>query len=430
MTNRREFCKTIGLVTGTATLASFFPAYTQEEINNSINKISNLKPSEVAKEEDFWLWVQQSYTSSPNIINLNNGGVSPQPKVVQDAFEKYNRFSNEAPTYYMWRILDQGREPLRQKLADLAGCSSEEIAINRNTTEALNNIIFGLNLKSGDEVVLTKQDYPNVINSWKQREARDGIKIKWVNLNLPIENDDEIVEQFLNAFTSKTRAVNVTHMINWTGQILPVKKIAQKSHERGIEVIVDSAHTFAHIVFKIPELDCDYLGTSLHKWLCAPFGTGLLYIRKDKIKNIWPMYPTAEPKSEDIKKFESMGTRSFPAEMAIGNAINFHYAIGPERKEARLRYLKNYWAEKAINIDKVKLHTSLKPEYSCALGIFSIENKKPEDIANILFDKYKIHVVSIVWENISGVRITPHVYTSIKDLDKLVNAVNDIAKTA
>jgi selenocysteine lyase/cysteine desulfurase len=205
----------------------------------------------------------------------------------------------------MWQILDQGREPLRLKLAELCGCSPEEIAINRNSTEGLNTVIFGLNLKAGDEIVLTKQDYPNMINAWKQREKRDGIKLVWLDLPLPMYNDDDIVRMYTSAFTSKTKVVHVTHLINWTGQILPVKRIAQVAHQQGIEVIADGAHSLAHFDFNVPDLDCDYFASSLHKWLSAPFGSGLLYIRKDKIKNVWALLSSTEPDGPDIRKFES-----------------------------------------------------------------------------------------------------------------------------
>ena len=374
------------------------------------------------------MWIQQAYTTNPNLINLNNGGVSPQPKVVQDAFERYYRLCNEGPSYFMWRILDQGREPLRTKLAQQAGCSSEEIAINRNTTEALDTVIFGLTLNRGDEVVLSRYDYPNVINAWKQREMRDGIKIVWVDLPVPIEDDDKIVDAYSSAFNSKTRIVNITHMINWNGQLLPARKIADAAHKKGIEVVVDGAHTFAHLEYKISDLDCDYFGTSLHKWLCAPFGTGMLFVKKEKIKNIYPLFPNPEPRSEDIRKFEAQGTRSFPGEQAIGEAINFQQNIGNNRKEDRLRFLKNYWAEQAVKIPKVKLNTSLKPEYSCALANFSIEGMKASEIDTELFNKYKIHTVGIVWEKIDGIRVTPHVYTRLSELDKLLEAINAMAK--
>jgi len=426
-TNRRSFLKKLGGTAAAFSIAPFFDPIYAEELKSAINKISHLPPAEAAKDEDFWRFIQQSYTVSASIINLNNGGVSPQPKVVQDAFERFNRLCNEAPSYYMWRVLDKGREPLREKLAGLAGCSPEEIAINRNTTEALETIIFGLRLKAGDEVVLTNFDYPNMINSWKQREKRDGIVLKFIDLDLPVEDEKDIVKTFEKAFTSKTKVVLITHIINWTGQILPARAIADAAHKRGIEVIVDAAHSFAHIDYKISDLNCDYLGTSLHKWLCAPFGTGFIYVKKEKIKNMWTMFSNDDPNSDDIRKFEALGTRSFAIEQAIGNAINFHTMIGSKRKEERLRYLKNYWAEKVVKLPKVKLHTSLKPEFSCALTTFSIEGYTPAEIDKHLFGKYKIHTTNINREHVHGVRVTPHVYTTLYDLDRLIKAIEELA---
>ncbi len=431
MTSRRDFLKHAGMAAGALTLASMLPPAIAEAMEKANNKIAHLSASEAASDEDFWNYIRESYTISPNIINLNNGGVAPQPKIVQDAHERYLRMCNEGPSYFMWQILDQGREPLRTKLAQQAGCSSDEISICRNSTESLNTVIFGLNLKAGDEVVLTHQDYPNMKNAYLQREMRDGIKLVWVDLTLPNEDENDLVKTYVKAFTEKTKVVHITHMINWTGQIIPVKAIAKEAHKRGIEVVVDGAHTFAHFDFKIPDLDADYFGTSLHKWMGAPFGSGLLYIKKDKIENIWPLLGNGKPKDTDIRKFESLGTRSFPAEMAIATALEFHQAIGDKRKEERLRYLKNYWMDKAANIPGVKLNTSNKAQFSCAIASFSIDGIKTEDVASTLFSKYKIHTVAIVLDNIpKGVRVTPNVYTSLRDLDKLVLAIGEIAKTA
>lgn len=428
MSSRRNFIRMAGIWAGSATLAPTLKTLAARQIQEAGETILDLTPAEAARNEDYWYTIQQAYTVSPNIINLNNGGVSPQPQVVQDAVERYNRMSNEGPSYYMWRILDAGRESLRMKLADLAGCDAEEVAINRNATEALGTVIFGLNLKKGDEVVLTKQDYPNMLQAWKQREMRDGIKLNFINLELLIENEDLIVQKFTEAFTPRTKVVMITHMINWTGQILPVKKIANIARSKGIEVLVDGAHTFAHLDYKISELDCDYYGTSLHKWLSAPIGSGMLYVRKDKIKVLWPLFPSNNPQADDIRKFEVLGTRSFPIEQAIGQAVNFQNAIGNKRKEERLRYLKNYWAEKVVSLPKIILNTSLKPAYSCALANFSVEGMTPAEIESTLFNKYKIHTSPIVWENIKGVRVAPHVYTPLKDLDRLVEAITYLSK--
>jgi len=428
MANRRNFVKQIGLLAGAFSAESLFnQAHAAEfEHQNLIKK--DLTAKELATDEDYWSIIQQSYTTSPALINLNNGGVSPSPRIVQEAVERFNKMTNEGPSYYMWRILDQGREPLRYKLAELAGADPEEIAINRNATEALNTVIFGLNLKAGDEVIGTKQDYPNMINAWRQRAEREGIVYKQINFQFPIENDEEIVAGFEKAITPKTKIIHITHIINWIGQILPVKKITAMAKKHGIETIVDGAHSFGLLDYKIPALGCDYYGTSLHKFLSAPIGSGMLWIKKENIEKIWPLVCNDKPKSADIRKFETIGTRSFPIEQGIGEAVNFQNGIGSKRKEERIRYLKNYWASRVQNIPKVKIHTSFKDEYACAICGVSIDGMTPGELDGALFNNYKIHTVGIVWENISCVRITPHVYTRIQDLDKLVMAIDTIAK--
>ena len=428
--NRRKFLQRAGIFSATAFLSTLGQPAWSRNLETVLKEAEGISPEDLATEEDFWYYIQQSFTVSPSLINLNNGGVSPAPKTVQDAMKRYYDLSNEAPSYYMWRILDQGREPLRKNLANVAGCSPEEIAINRNSSEGLETIIFGLQLKAGDEVVAALQDYPNMINAYKQREMRDGIKMKWINLELPSEDEDYLVRQYVNAFTAKTKVVHITHIINWNGQILPVKKIANEAHKRGIEVIVDGAHSFAHFKFKIPDLDCDYFASSLHKWLYAPIGTGVLYVKKEKIKTIYPLFATNEnPLKDDIRKFENLGTRPFYIEQAIGKAIEFHEMIGIERKEKRLHYLKNYWMEKVKDIPGVKLNTSLNPKWGCAIGNVGIEGKKPNELDSFLFTNYKIHTVAITWENIVGVRITPNVYTTTKNLDVLVEGIKAYVKS-
>lgn len=426
MNERRNF---IRKVSGAVALVPFFESLQGRSFLKAIERCAAMQPADCATDEDFWYYVQQAYTVSANVINLNNGGVSPQPRVVQEAVERYNRLSNEAPSYYMWRILDQGREPLRAKLADLAGCSPDELAINRNSSEALETVIFGLRLQAGDEVVLTKQDYPNMINAWKQREHREGIKLKWLNFEFPIADKQQIVDTFVNAFTEKTKVVHLTHIINWMGQILPVREIADEAHKRGIEVLVDAAHSFAHLNYKIPDLHCDYFGTSLHKWLCAPFGSGLLYVKKEKISKLYPLFAAGDPESDDIRKFEHLGTRSFAIEQAIGQAVDFHNMIGSERKQQRLQFLKTYWTERVSELEGVSIGTALHQDFSCAIALLKVEGKEPGEVANFLFKNFKIHTVAINWENIHGVRITPNVYTTTKNLDTLVRGITELCKT-
>ena len=427
---RRTFLKQAATLAGAFSVNSLFNRAHAAEWHDASEKISALKPEQVAQNEDYWPVIQRSYSVNSNIINLNNGGVSPSPIVVQQAVERYNQLSNEGPSYYMWRILDQGREPLREKLAALAGVSPEEIAINRNSTEALNTVIYGLDLNRGDEVIGTLQDYPNMIQAYRQKAQRQGIVYKQISFDFPIEDDAQIVKTYEAAITDRTKVIHVTHMVNWVGQTMPVAKIAEMAHARGIEVICDGAHSFGLIDFKIPDLHCDYFGTSLHKFLSAPIGSGMLWIRRDHIEKIWPLTCNGEPRSGNIRKFETLGTRSFPIEQGIGEAINFHEGIGSRRKQERIHYLKNYWASRVENTPRVKLHTSLNPNYSCAICGVSIDGMTPGQLDTALFDQYKIHTVGIVWENISCVRITPHVYTSIADLDKLVGAIQTLAAKA
>ena len=429
MKSRRNFLKNAAY---SASMGMLIPWQSKKHEKYSIdffNEYKDVDAMTLASDEDFWSYIQQAYTVNANMINLNNGGVAPAPKSVQDAVERYGRLSNEAPSYYMWRILDQGREPLRKKLADLAGVSSEEVALHRNATEALENIIFGLQLQAGDEVILCKQDYPNMINSWKQREKRDGIRLVWLDLKLPSEDNAAIVKKYTDAITTKTKIIHLTHIINWMGQIMPAKEIATEAHKRNIEVVLDGAHSFGHIKYNVSELGSDYFGTSLHKWISAPIGTGFMYVKKDKIKRLYPLFGAGEPESDDIRKFENMGTRPFHIEQATGQAIQFHQMIGSERKQKRLHYLKNYWAERAMQIPGVTIGTSLKPEFGCAIGLLQIQGKTPAQVDSYLFDKHKIHTVGIVWENISGVRITPNTYTLPSDLDILVDGIAKLSKT-
>lgn len=427
MNNRRSFIRKSFLTAGTLSIGSLFQKSIAADIADAFDELNTLSPGEAAQNEELWTRIQQAYTTSNQIINLNNGGVSPQPKVVQEAANRYYTYSNEAPSYYMWRILDQGREPLRAKLAALAGVSPEELAINRNTTEAINTVIFGLNLKPGDEVVLTKYDYPNMINAWKQREKRDGIVLKWLDFEIPMESNDDVVEKFKAAITPRTKVFHITHMINWTGHIMPAKKLCALAKSNNILSIVDGAHTFAHLDFKISDLGCDFFGTSLHKWLCAPFGTGLLYIRKERIKDVWPLLASPENQSDNIRKFENIGTRSFAIEQAIGSAIDFHNAIGAARKEARLKYLKSYWVDQVKGVENVKFYTSTNEDYSGALFNFGIEGMDAGPVHNSLFRTHKVHTSPIKWENVNGPRITPHVYTKKYDLERLVEAINVVA---
>jgi selenocysteine lyase/cysteine desulfurase len=329
----------------------------------------------------------------------------------------------------MWRILDQGREPLRQRLAEFAGTSADELAVVRNASEALEIAIFGLRLQRGDQVVVSTLDYPNMMNAWKQREHRDGIVLKWVKLDLPRMTNEEIIKAYDAEITPDVKVVHITHLINWNGHIIPSKAIADIAHKRGAQVIVDGAHSFAHLKFHIPDTGADYFGTSLHKWLCAPFGSGLLYVKKEHISKLYPLLAAPEPESDDIRKFESLGTRSFAIEQAIGQALDFQYSIGSTLKEQRLHFLKQYWTEAVTDHPRIRIMTDTKAGRSCALCVVDIEGMTPGELTDALHHQFKIHTVAIDYENVKGVRVTPHVYTVTADLDRLISALRTLADT-
>ncbi|MEQ8767365.1 MAG: aminotransferase class V-fold PLP-dependent enzyme [Planctomycetota bacterium] len=385
-------------------------------------------PEAVAADEDFWSVIQEAYTVDRGLINLNNGGVSPSPRIVQEAHVRYQAQSNEAPSYTMWRLLEPRKELVRQKLGRLAGTDPEQIAITRNATESLDTVIFGLDLEPGDEIVSTTQDYPRMVNAWRQREQRDGVVFRQVTLPMPCEDSGPIVDAFREAITERTKVLHFCHVINLTGAILPVREIAALAEGRDIQVIVDGAHSFGHFEFDIPSLGGDYFGTSLHKWLCAPFGTGLLWMKKERIAPLWPLLAHTEAHSEDIRKFEQTGTYPVPIPLAIGEAVEFHERIGSARKEARLRYLRDYWVERLRDLPGFRLHTSLDPERSCGIATFELEGIAPNDLNRKLLQDHKIVLTGIDHEDFRGTRVSPHVYTSPRELDIFVDAVRRVAE--
>ena len=432
MIRRRQFLGALGMPTaGALAYLSMEP----RAFARSIEKLSELagdsaSPEEVAADESFWREVQQAFTVDRSLINLNNGGVSPSPAIVQEAMKRYLDYSNTAPVYSMWRILEPQREGVRKRLARAFGCSPEEIALTRNSSESLQICQFGLDLKPGDEVLTTNQDYGRMITTFQQRERREGIVLKQFSIPVPAEDDDEIVSLFEQNITPRTRVILMCHTINLTGQILPVRKVVQMARKKGIPVIVDGAHAFAHFHFTCQDLDCDYYASSLHKWLLAPHGTGLLYVRRDKIKQLWPLMAAPKKMEEDIRKFEEIGTHPAANYLAIGDALTFHQGIGAQRKEARLRYLTRYWARRLLEHDKVRLHTSLKPQFSCALANVEVDGIEPGALTDHLWKEHRIIVTPIRHAEFQGLRITPNLYTTLEELDRFCDAMEDLILNA
>ncbi len=429
MLTRRGFLR--GTVQGTAgsVIAAHFSEKGMAHALDAVRFVSGKSAVEAAQDEDFWLEIQRAFTVDRTLINLNNGGVSPSPRIVQEAMRRYLEYSNHAPTYSMWRILDPGIESVRRRLARNFGCDPEEIAITRNASESLENCQLGLSLKAGDEVLTTNQDYPRMLTAWRQRARREGIVIKQISIPVQLERPEQIVEIFARNITPKTRVMHFCHITNLSGQIYPVRELCQLARSRGIEAIVDGAHAYAHFPFKQADLDCDYYGTSLHKWLTAPFGTGMLYVRKEKIRQVWALMASEEQNDANIRKFEEIGTHPSANALAINEALDFYEGIGAERKAARLRYLFHRWAKRLEVNPRVKILTSYDPRQSCGLTLFNVNGIDPSKLAIHLEQKYRIITTVIKHQEFEGVRITPNVYTTVREIDIFAEAVEKFIET-
>ena len=384
--------------------------------------------TQVAADEDFWREIQAAFDIDRGMINLNNGGVAPSPRVVNAAFQRYLAVSNQAPAITMWGWIEPEIEAVRRRLAANFGCDPEEMAITRNASEALEIVQLGLPLQRGDEVLTTTQDYPRMITTWKQRERRDGIVLKQITFPVPPPSQEDLARRIEAAITPRTKVIHFCHITNLTGQIFPVRRIVQLARVRGIEVIVDGAHAYAQFPFTRDELECDYYGTSLHKWLLAPHGTGFLYVRKSKIERIWPLMAAPPEMKGDIRKFEEIGTHPAANHNAIAEALTFHEGLGAERKAARLRYLFQRWARRLEKLPRVKILTPYDPAQSCGLASVAIEGIDPKKLVAHLWDKHRIIVTPIVHQEFSCVRVTPNVYTTVAEIDRFGDVMEDVIR--
>lgn len=417
--NKRTFLKNAAFVSLSGMLCF-------DGVAKAVKKVSDVPPTKLAGDEDFWNSIRKGYKLKPDYINLENGYYNFVPEQVLEKFIEHVREVNYHGSYYMRNFRVKTRLSMAARLAPIAGCSPEELILTRNTTESLDMIISGFDWKPGDEAVMAEQDYGSMLNMFSQVSKRYGVINKVVSVpNFP-ESDDEIVNLYASATTDKTKLIMVSHMINITGQILPVRKICDMAHKRGVQVMVDGAHSFAHFKFSIPDLDCDYFGSSLHKWMSVPLGCGILYVRKEHIGKVWPLMAEGERKPDDITRLGHIGTNPAHTDLAIGAAIDFYNILGAERKEARLRYLQNYWASKVRDLPNVILNTPADPARVCGIATVGIRGMRPADMADILFRKYKIYTAKIDGAGVHGCRVAPNVYTSTDELDVLIKALTEL----
>src|SRR5687768_2177223 len=421
MLTRRTFLQTTSGA-GAAAIAAFSDGGV-DRIFAAGRHVEGVAASDVAADENYWREIQQAFTLDRTIINLNNGGCCPSPRVVHEALKRYLDLSNQAPVYHMWQVLEPNIESVRRRLAAQFGCHPEELAITRNASEALQIAQLGVGLRAGDEVVTTNQDYGRMLDTWEQRVRRDGIKLTKVSFPVPPRTLGEFPDRLLAAPGPATKVLHFCHITNLTGQIFPVKAICDEARRRGIRTIVDGAHAFAHFPFTARDLGCDFYGTSLHKWLLAPIGTGFLYVRREHLETLWPLTPASESRRKDIRKFEEIGTHPAANHNAIAEAMTFHDGIGVERKAARLRFLRDRWARRLAERPKIRIHTNLDPAHSCAIGTVQIAGTPTPAVVEQLWEKWRIIATPIVHAEYEGVRVTPNVYTTLEEIDTFAEAM-------
>ena len=424
--HRRSFFQAAA---GTLAVAAF-QDHAIERVSAAASTVQGRTPEDVAGDEDFWAEVRNAFSIDRNIINLNNGHVCPSPRTVQDALRRYLEYSDMGPYHTMIATLEHQVEQVRVRLAAAAGCDPEELAITRNASESLENAQYGLDLQKGDEVLTTNQDYPRMLTTFRQRERREGIVLKTISFPVPPPSMDDLYQRFERAVTPRTKLILVCHITNRTGQIFPIRRICDMAQQRGIPVIVDGAHAFGHFPFQISDLNCDYYGTSLHKWTYAPIGTGFLYVRKSRIAGTWPLMAAGTSQDHDIRKFEEIGTHPAANHNAISEALVFNENLGIDRKAARLRYLRDRWGNRLAQNPKCKLLHSLDPAQSCGIGFLAFNGVDAGKMREALWSKYAIVTAHAPHPEYTGLRITPNVYTTVGEIDRFSEAVEREVKAA
>lgn len=401
----------------------------EARIERAVSRLEGATAQQAAQDEDFWFRVREAFTIDRNHINLNSGSVSPAPATVQRVMQQYWDITNMGPSLYVDELLGPRVEVARRRLADAFGCGTDEIAFTRNASEAMEIVQFGIPLEPGDEVLTTTQDYPRMLMTFRQRERRDGIVLRTVPYPTPPEDLSELTGILERAITPRTRLLLICHTTYTTGQIFPVGEICRMARRHGVETLVDGAHGFAHFPFTRDELDCDYYGTSLHKWLFAPVGTGFLYVRKEKIPGVWPLMSAPASQDDDIRKFEQIGTNPIALRGAITEALTFHDGLGPERKAERLVRLRRRWAERVKELPGVQVLNPPDLRQACGIGAMRIEGVDSGELTDFLERKYRVHVrPRFVAGEFDCIRISPSVFTTLEEVDLFAAAIEDAAR--
>ena len=418
--DKRNFIKTLGALSVSSVVSP-----------SELTKIKSISYSlpKIKSDEELWSTVRSHYTLKDDYINLESGYYSIIPNPVLEHFIKHVKYVNIEGSYYMRNDLNKNKDRVISELAKLVGTTSDQIGITRNATESLDLVISGFQWERGDEAIYAKQDYGTMKEMFEQISLRYGVKTKIVSIPNHPKSDEEIISIYESQITDKTKLIMICHMINITGQILPVKKICEMAHSYGVEVMVDGAHCVGHFDFSIDEFNCDYYGSSLHKWLATPLGAGLLYVNKNNTHKIWPLLANGNTNKKDIKRLNHIGTHPVHTDLAISNSIDYTNWIGMKKKEKRMRYLQRYWSDKLRTIENVIVNTPEDLNRSCGIGNIGLSNMSPSQMSNVLFEKYQIFTVAIDYANVKGCRISPNIFTTTNELDQFISAVKEMANT-
>ncbi len=417
---KREFIRTLSL-------AALATPLSVNALGTWLKDYKNLPVEKLTTTEDFWAKIRQDYKLKPEYINLESGYYNILPTPTLENMIKNAQMVNYEGAYYMRTVQWRNKKRMTKKLAEVVGCSAKNLILTRNTTESLDLIIKGFHWQKDDEAVFAKQDYGAMKNMFKQVSKRFGMVNKIVSVPNHPNSDEEIVKLYADAITPKTKLLMICHMINITGHILPVKKICQMAHKKGVQVMVDGAHCVGHFQFNIKDLECDYYGSSLHKWLAVPLGTGMLYVNDTHIDTVWPIFTQQKRKPGDISRLNHTGTHPVYHDLTIESAINYYNMLGGKRKEARLRYLQEYWTSKVRNHQNIIVNTPKESYRACGIANVGIKGIKPAYLAKRLFAEYNIFTVAIDYANVKGCRITPNVFTLTSELDHFVKALKEMA---
>jgi selenocysteine lyase/cysteine desulfurase len=432
MWSRRAFLRTTG---GLGAAAVALTARGLDRVLAASDRVAGQSPEAVAQDEFYWREIQQAFTLDRTLTNFNNGHHCPQPRVVLEAVKRYMDLENEAPGFY-GNMINRNIETVRRRLAAEFGCDTEELAITRNASESLQIVQNGLDLAPGDEVITTEQDYPRMLTTWDQRMRRDRIKVTRLQFPVPTTAQD-LFDRFERAITPQTKVVHFCHITNLTGQLFPVQRICRMARARGIISIVDGAHAVGHFPYELRDLECDAYGTSLHKWLLAPLGTGFLYVPKVNIPKFWPLQASTASRNDDIRKFEEVGTMPAAPRAGIAEALAFHQGIGGERKAARLHFLTARWGNRIKSLPKIRMLSNLEPGQTWGLAMVGVEGTEATKISSFLWDRYRIIVTAVSQGeppaqrfDYQGIRVTPNIYSTLEEVDTFAAAMEEFVKTA